>query len=214
MLRPVTARPVIRQVELRDGSLLRVLGDVDEDRPRPSRARDEERLADGRRDLVGLGDQVIVFRDRQGHAGHVGLLEGVRAEERRGHLPGDADDRRRVEHRRRDPGHEIGRTRPRGRDAHPDSPGGARVTIGHVGRALLVAHEHVAHRRIVEHRVVGRHDRAARVAEHDVHAFLDERLPDRVCALHLTTPCVPGKVTAPSEADDTLAAYFAITPAR
>ena len=45
------------------------------------------------------------------------------------------------------PGHEVGRARARGGHADADPARGARVAVGHVRRALLVAHEHVADRR-------------------------------------------------------------------
>ena len=48
--------------------------------------------------------------------------------------------------------------------ATPTLPARARVAVGHVGGALLVAHEDVADR-VVEHGVVGGQDRAAGVAE-------------------------------------------------
>ena len=61
--------------------------------------------------------------------------------------------------------------------ATPTLPRGARVAVGHVRRALLVADEDVADR-VLEQRVVGRHDRAARITEHDVDAFADEAFPE------------------------------------
>ena len=64
-------------------ALLRVLGDVDEDRTGPSGSCDLEGFAQGRADLARVRDEVVVLRDRERHAGDVGLLEGVAAEERR-----------------------------------------------------------------------------------------------------------------------------------
>jgi hypothetical protein len=43
-----------------------------------------------------------------------------------------------------------------------------------MGRRLFVAHQHVAEIRIFRQRVVERHDRAAGVTEHDLHALLKE----------------------------------------
>ena len=70
------------------------------------------------------------------------------------------------------------------RDRDPDLPGRARVALGHVPCALLVAGEHVPHRRAARDRVVGRQDRAARNPEGDVDAFVLERAQDRVRAEH------------------------------
>ena len=76
----------------------------------------------------------------------------------------------RVQHRVRQRRDEVRRARARRRDADADPPGGLRVPGGGVPRALLVAHEDVAHERGVVERVVGREDRAAGDAEDDVAA--------------------------------------------
>ena len=67
------------------------------------------------------------------------------------------------------------------RDGDADLAGRARVAVGHVRRALLVPDEDVADR-IVEHRVVGRQNRAARIAEHDVDALAHEAVPQNLRA--------------------------------
>ena len=157
--------------------LLRVLGDVDDDRPGTARAGDVERLANRRCDLLWLGHQVVVLGDRNRAAGDVGFLERIAADELRRDLPGDANHRNRVEHRRGDAGDQVGRARARSRDADADLARSARVAVGHVRGALLVAREHVVDR-VLDHRVVGRHDRAARIAEADLDPLAYERFPD------------------------------------
>ena len=127
----------------------------------------------------GLRHQVVVLGDRQRDAGDVGFLEGVRADELAAHLAGDADDRRAVHHRRGDAGDQVGRAGAGGGDRHADLAGGAGVAVGHVRRALLVPHQHVADG-VVEHRVVGGQDGPARIAEDAGHAFADERLPQNL----------------------------------
>ncbi len=94
-------------------------------------------------------------------------------------LPGDADDRRRIHHRRGDAGHHVGRAGPGGRDRDADLAGRARVAVGHVRGALLVADEDVPDR-IVEHRVVRRQDRPAGIAEDDVDAFAHQAFPENL----------------------------------
>ena len=76
-------------------------------------AGDGERFADRRRDVFGARHQVVVLRDRQRDAGDVGFLERVGSDQLAAHLSGDADDRRRVEHRRRDAGDHVRRARAR-----------------------------------------------------------------------------------------------------
>src|SRR5215211_5861636 len=51
-----------------------------------------------------------------------------------------------------------------------------------VARALLVAAQHMAQLRVLDHRVVERHDRAAGDAEHHLHALADQRLAQDLCA--------------------------------
>ena len=94
----------------------------------------------------------------------------------------------RVHHRRRDAGHHVRRAGTRRRDRDADLAAGARIAVGHVRRALLVPHEHVADR-IVEHRVVGRKNGAAGIAEDVGHALPNETFPDdlRSCAFHTSS---------------------------
>ena len=68
---------------------------------------------------------------------------------------------------------------PGGGDRDADLAGRARIAVGHVRRALLVADEDVADR-VVEHRVVGRQNRAARIAEDDVDAFAHQAFPENL----------------------------------
>ena len=96
-------------------------------------------------------------------------------------LPGDAHHRDRIEHRGRDPCDEVRRPGTGRRHADADPARGARVPVGHVRGALLVANEDVADRRL-EHRVVRGHDRPAGVAEDDLDPFASERLPENLCA--------------------------------
>ena len=109
-------------------------------------AREVERLADRRRDVGRARHQVVVLGDRQRDAGDVGLLERVGSDQPAADLARDADDRRRVHHRGRQAGHHVGGAGARGRDRDADLAGRARVAVGHVGRALLVAGEDVADR--------------------------------------------------------------------
>ena len=79
--------------------------------------------------------------------------------------------------RGRDAGDEIRGARTRCRDRDADSAAGARVAVGHVRGALFVPHQHVTDR-VIEHGVVGGENRAARIPEDRVHAFMDEAFPD------------------------------------
>ena len=157
-----------------------VLGDVDVDRARAARPGDVERLRDHPRQVVRVADQVVVLGHRQGDAVDVDLLEGVLADQGARHVAGDRDHRHRIEERRPDPRHQVGRARPRRPHADPDPAGHPRVAVRRVRPALLVADEHVAELRVVPEHVVERQDHPARVAEEDVDALAQERLAQHV----------------------------------
>ena len=97
---------------------LGVLAEVDQHRARPAAAGDIEGLFDNLGHLAGAGYQEIVLGDGQCYAGHIGFLEGVAANKVGRHLPGDADDWRRVHHRRSDTGHQVRGSRPGGSNGH------------------------------------------------------------------------------------------------
>ena len=127
--------------------------------------------------------QIIVLGDRQRDAGDVGFLKRIGAEELAADLAGDADDRRRIHHGRGDAGDHVGRARTGGGHSHADFAGRARIAIGHVRRALLVAHQNVANGAVPQ-RVVGRQDGAARIAEDGFHALAFQTFPQNSRADH------------------------------
>ena len=123
------------------GPLVTSLGKSISTGPGTPVVRDVERLAHDARNVVRALDQVAVLDDRVGDARDVGLLERVLAQARRDRLAGEHDHRHRVHHRRQQTGHRYGRARTRGHEHDARLAGGARVAIGHVGGALLVAHQ-------------------------------------------------------------------------
>ena len=171
--------------------LLHVLADVDEDRAGAARAGDLERLDEGGGEVLDLRHEDVVLRDRHRDADDVGFLEGVRAEDLRGDLAGDEDDRDRVEHRRGDAGDEVRGAGTRRAEGDADAAAGAGVAVGRVRAPLLVPHEDVVDR-VLRHRVVDRQDRPAGIAEDGVDAFADEAFPDdlRSGLLHEVLPAV------------------------
>ena len=74
------------------------------------------------------------------------------------------------------PGHEVGRARPAGRQAHAHFAGRARKAVGHVRRALLVPDENVLDVVAIENGVVDRQHGPAGIAEDMRHPFLPQTL--------------------------------------
>ena len=164
---------------------LEILGDVNEHGAGAAGAGDVERLVDRLRDVLGLLDQERVLDDRHHDARDVGLLKGIRADQVRGHLAGDGDQRRGVQERVRNRRDEVGGAGATGGDADADLAGGTGVALGHVARALLVAHEHVLDGVVDRHEgVVERQDRAAGDAPADRDVLGLERSDDRLRAEH------------------------------
>ena len=157
-------------------ALLRVLGDVDQHRPGAPGLGDVHRFANGGRDFVRASDEIVVLGDRQRDAGDIGFLKRVRAEQLAADLSGDADDGRGVHHGRGDAGDHVRRAGTGGCDGDAHFAGGARVAVGHVRGALLVTHQDVANRAVPQ-RVVGRQNRAARIAEDGLYALAFQALP-------------------------------------
>src|SRR3972149_3683498 len=74
--------------------------------------------------------------------------------------------------------------RPRRGPRDPTPPRGTRVPLSHVPRPLLVAGQHMAHRRAAREGIVQRQDGTTRNAEADLDALRLERAKDRVGAEH------------------------------
>ncbi len=121
--------------------VLHVHGDIDEDRSRPPRGGDVERLLENPGDVLRFLDQVTVFDDRLGDAGDVDFLEGVGADEVAAHLAGDGDHRRRIQIGVGDAGDQVGGPGAAGGDTDAGLAGCPGIAVGGVGRALLVAHQ-------------------------------------------------------------------------
>ena len=168
------------EIKLRRG-LLRILGDVDQHRARAARSGDAESIAQHRRHIFGAGDDVVVLGHRQRDAGDVHFLKGIGAQHFASHLAGDADQRNRVQHGGGNAGHHVGGAGAGGGNGHTDAAGGPRIAVGHVHRALLMAHQDVADGKFAQ-RIVGRQDRSAGIAENLAYSFAFERCPDNLRA--------------------------------
>ena len=177
---PVTRHgQLVRVVEDATG-LLDVLADIDQHRPGPAGGGQVEGLADAGSQVFDSGDQVVVLGDRQRAPDHVRLLEGVAADDRGVDLARDGDHRHRVHEGRGQAGDQVQGARPAGREDHSWLAGGARVAVGHVCGALLVADQDVAQRGVLGQPLVDGQVGAAGVPEDDLDAFPLERAEDDV----------------------------------
>ena len=163
---------------------LNVLGDVDDDRPGPARARDVERLVQDAAQLIDVLHQVIVLGAGPRDADRVAFLEGVVADEMGRHLAGDADDGDRIHQRVGQPGDGIGGAGAGGDEHAADLAGRARIAFGRVHRALLVAHENVLEPVLLEQLVIDGQHGAARIAENMLDALVGKRLEHHFRACH------------------------------
>ena len=125
--------------------LQRILGDVHQHRARPPARSQVERLVDGLRNLVGIGDEVVVLGDRHCDAADVRLLEGVGPDRGAGDLAGDGHQGDRVHMGISDRRDEVGGSRSARRHAHAHPTGRTGVSLGGVTGRLFVADQDVPH---------------------------------------------------------------------
>ena len=163
------------------GGLLRVFGDVDEDRAGAAGLCDLEGEAQRAGQVFSAVDEEVVLGHGQCDAGDVHFLKGVGAEHFAGDVAGDADDGNGIEHGGGDAGDEVGCAGAAGGDADADLAGGARVAVGHVRGALLVAHQDVVDGKLAQ-RVVGGQNCAAGIAEDVGNALAYQRGPQNFSA--------------------------------
>ena len=106
----------------------------------------------------------------------VGFLKRVRPNQFAADLPGDAHDRNRIEHSRRNAGNHIGSARPGSCNRHSGQSAGARIAIRHVGGALLVPDQYVMDLAVLQ-RVISWQNSPARIAKNVPHPFPLQTLP-------------------------------------
>ena len=118
---------------------------------------------------------------RQRDSGDIHFLKCVRAEDLAGNVAGNADDRNRVQHCCCDAGDEIRRAGAASGNAHTNLAGSARVAVGHVRGALLVAHQYMMNGKLAQRVVCGQNG-SARISEDVRYALTDERGPKNLRA--------------------------------
>ena len=161
-----------------------ILGDVDRDRPRTPRARDEKGLLQDLRQIFRRLHEVVVLRDRRRDAADVRLLEGILADVGIADLPRNADERDRIHVCRRDARHEVRAAGAGRRQTHADLARRTRVAVCRMSRSLLVTHEDMG-KLLRVNRIVEVEHSAARIAENNAHALLAQTFQNRLRPIHL-----------------------------
>ena len=106
-----------------------------------------------------------------GHGGthDIGFLESVGSDGRGPHLPGDRHQRDGIHIGIQQRGDEVRCPRPGGGHHNTHAPGCQRIAFGRVAPTLFVAHQDMARRIAIVHRVIGGQNSSAGQPEDDIH---------------------------------------------
>ena len=150
--------------------------------------------------LVGVLGQPVMLGAGAGDADGVRLLKAIRADHEGRHLSGQYDKRDRIHQRVGQAGDRIGRAGAGGHQHDAGAAGRTGIALGHVDRALFVAHKDVANVVLLEDLVIDRQHGAAGIAEDHLDALILERLNHHLRTGHLPrhrlkSPFIPASVT-------------------
>ena len=179
-----TERDRLRIIEFRR-RLRHIFGDVDEDRSRSSRRGEIKRLLERDGEVLHILHEKVVLDARARDADRVAFLERILTDRVRRDLSGNDDERDRIHVRGRNSGHRVRHPRTRRHQRDADLVRRARIPVGSVDRALFVTHQHMLDLVLLEELVVDVEDRAARVAEDVLDAFLLQATDDDFCPSEL-----------------------------
>ena len=155
---------------------LGVLGEVEHHRTWTAAAGDIEGTGDGPGDILGMTDLIAPLGDGLCHTHEIDLLEGVGTQGTDGHLSGDDDDRRGVEHGIGQSRQRVRGTRTTSDQRHAYLATDAGITLGGMGSGLFVTDEDMVESLLVASCVVVKgiidgHDGTAGVAEDGCHTL-------------------------------------------
>src|SRR5213080_4200693 len=150
--------------------LQHVGGNVDHYGAGASAARPVKSFGDDCRNFFDTLDQAAPFGQRESHPENVCFLKRIRADQGTTHLAGDADQRNRIHFCVGNSSDEVRRSRPAGGKRNANFAADTRDAFSREDCSLLVAGKNVLDPAAFE-RVIQRHDRAARIAEHQVNAL-------------------------------------------
>ncbi len=143
-----------------------------------------ERLVQHARQVVDVLHQPVVLGARPRDADRIALLESIVADQMRGHLAGDANQRNGIHQGVGEAGDGIGRAGARRHENDADLAGGARIAFGGVHGAAFLAHEDVLDLVLLKQLVVDRQDGATGVPEQHLNTLVAEGLDHHLGARH------------------------------
>ena len=154
--------------------------EVEHHRARTATAGNIERTTDGPRNILRMAYLIRPLADRLCHTHEVNLLEGIGTQSTNSHLSGNHHYRRRVKHGIGHACQRIRGTRTTGHQGHTHLATDAGIALSGMDSTLLMTHQNVVETlllasRIVEQRIVGRHNAAAGVAENGLYPFCLQR---------------------------------------
>jgi len=158
-----------------------ILGQVHQDRARPSRPRQMEGLLDGHGQVFDVLHQIVVFGAGAGDSGNVRFLEGVVADEHGGNLAGEDHQGDGIHVSGGQAGYGVRPPRAGGDQADPHFPRGSSVPVSGMNRALLMPHQDMADfLGIFAKGMIQSQDGSPGQPEDGVHAFLFERFEENL----------------------------------
>ena len=132
--------------------------------------------------ITRIFDQEIVLHDGTGNAYGITLLECIQSNRVRGHLTRDDHHRNAVHVRCCDTCHCIGHARPGGNQGHADIARSACITISRMNGGLLMPHQNVLDRLLLENGVVNVEYCTTRVTPQVFDAFSLQCFYKNLCA--------------------------------
>ena len=162
-----------------------ILGNIDEDRSGPACARDPERFADRRSQIIYILYNVSMFGNGHGYTCDVDLLEGVLAEQGERHIACNSDQRNTVHISCGDTGHKIGRARAAGGQAYADFAGRAGIAVRHMRGALFMRGQIMGDLVSVFVKcIIDVEDRTSRISEDRIDSLLEQACDNDLSTCH------------------------------
>ena len=176
-------------VDILARSKLNVLRNINDDRARTAGNGDIEGFMQDAREIVHVLHKIVVLGAGARNANRVAFLKRIVANQVRGNLAGNADQRNGVHHRIGQTGDRIGSAGTRCHQHHAGLAGRARIAFSRVHRSLLMAYKDMLNFILLVNFVIDWQYGTPRVTEHMLNPLIGQCLQDHLrtghCACHL-----------------------------